>query len=147
MSASLQLASRGKHPLEEGESKSRGLAAMVRSYAVCAPPFNLSTQGGAACISPRITSALRVHLRALELAVVFHDAFICVWREIFRSSSPFGSPALSKMHLSDTSAETHVFSVPALLNEMCCRLGNTEGGGDLGLRFISAHALGALSFS
>lgn len=84
----------------------------------------------------------QVHLHALELAVMLHDALICVWREIFRNSSPFGSLALFKMHICDTSVEMHIFSVSALLNEKCCSLGNTEGGGDLGLRFISAHALG-----
>lgn len=130
------------YPFEEGESKSRSLAAVVRGYAVCTAPFNPSSQRGAACVSPQKVLALQVHLHALEVAVMLHDPLICVWREIFRNSSPFGSLALFKMHICDTSAEMHIFSVSALLNEKCCSLGNTEGGGDLGLCFISAHALG-----
>lgn len=38
------------------------------------------------------------------------------------------------------------YFVSTVLNEMCCSLGNTEGGGDLGLSFISACALGLSAF-
>lgn len=96
-----------------------------------------SSEKGNLCL-PRQVLPLRVLLHALALAVMLHNAFICVW--IFRNSSLWLSCRVPSACVWYLYRNAHVFRVPP---RRCAAVWAARGGWRrLGLPFISAYALG-----